>query len=142
MGTIYYGLGDFAKAATAYEGALLIRPTSARHATGILVTPTPAWDGARDARGPTGGRSTQAEAEVSVSPSDARAIARLAVYQAKAGDDAAAMRSLRRALALAPKDVQVIQREGIVHAIAGRSDQALDAIERAMANGLPARTVA
>ncbi len=29
MGTIYYSLGDYAKAAAAYEGALLIRPLGA-----------------------------------------------------------------------------------------------------------------
>ncbi len=140
MGTIYYGLGDFAKAATAYEGSLLIRSTSA--VTNRNLGDAYARMGRpREAREAYQRAATQAEAEVSVSPSDARAIARLAVYQAKGGDDAAAMRSLRRALALAPKDVYVIQREGIVHAIAGRSDQALNAIERAMANGLPARTV-
>ena len=140
MGTIYHGLGDFAKAATAYEGSLLIRPTSA--VTNRNLGDAYARMGRpREAREAYRRAMTQAEAEVSVSPSDARAIARLAVYQAKAGEDAAATRTIRRALALAPKDAQVIQREGIVHAIAGRSDPALNAIERAMANGLPARTV-
>ena len=141
MGTIYYRLGDFAKAATAYEGSLLIRSTSA--VTNRNLGDAYARLGRlREAREAYRRATAQAEAEVSVSPSDARAIARLAVYQAKSGDDAAAMRTIRRALALAPNDAQVIQREGIVHAIAGRSEPALKAIERAMANGLPARTVA
>lgn len=141
MGTIYYGLGDYAKAAAAYEGSLLIRPTSA-------VTNRNLGDAfmrmgrAREAREAYRRAVMQAEAEVSISPSDARAIARLAVYQAKAGDDAGSMRSIRRALTLAPRDAQVIQREAIVHAIAERSDQALRAIERAMANGLPSRAIA
>jgi eukaryotic-like serine/threonine-protein kinase len=141
MGTIYYGLGDFAKAATAYEGSLLIRQTSA-------VTNRNLGDAytrlgrARDAREAYRRAVTQAEAEVSISPSDARGLARLAVYQAKAGEEAGAARSIRRALTLGPKDAQVIHREAIVHAIADRPDQALRAIEQAVALGLSARAVA
>lgn len=141
MGTIYFGLGDYAKAASAYEGALLIRPISA-------VTNRNLGDAymklgrAEDARHAYRRAVSQAEAEVSVSASDARAIARLAVYQAKAGDDAAAVRSVKRALALAPKDEQVQLREGVVHAVAGRSTAALDAIARAIANGASVRAVA
>jgi Flp pilus assembly protein TadD len=73
---------------------------------------------------------------------DARALARLAVYQAKAGNDSSAMKTIRHALTLAPKDAQVIQREGIVHALGNRPDAALAAIERALANGLSVRAVA
>lgn len=141
MGTIYYGLGDYAKAAGAYEGALLIRPLSA-------ITHRNLGDaymhlGRRvDARRAYKEAVARAEAEVSVSPSDARAIARLAVYQAKAGDDAAAMKSLRRAQELAPKDEQMLQRAGVVHALAGRTSDALNAIERAIAAGAPPRSVA
>ena len=141
MGTIYYGLGDYAKAAAAYEGSLLIRPTSAvtnRNLGDAFMS----MGRERDAREAYRRAVTQAEAEVSIMPSDARAVARLAVYQAKAGDDTGGMRSIRRALALAPKDAQVIHREAIVHAIAGRPDQALRAIERAMAHGLPSRAIA
>jgi serine/threonine protein kinase/tetratricopeptide (TPR) repeat protein len=139
MGTIYYGLGDYAKAATAYEGSLLIRATSA-------ITNRNLGDAyiklgrLADARLAYRRAVTQAEAEVSISPSDARAIARLAVYQAKAGDDAAAVRTIRRALSLAPKDAQVIHREAIVHAIANRPEPAIAAVERAIANGLSPRT--
>ena len=94
MGTIYYGLGDFAKAAAAYEGALLIRPLSAVTHRNLGDAYARLGRQRRCARGlPAGGRRRR-EAEVSVSPSDARAIARLAVYQAKAGDDAAAHASL------------------------------------------------
>jgi serine/threonine-protein kinase len=141
MGTIYYGLGDYEKAAAAYEGALLIRPISAvtNRNLGDAYTRLGRHD---DARRVYRTAVSQAEAEVSVSPSDARAIARLAVFQAKAGDDGAATRSVKRALALSPKDEQVLLREGVVHAIAGRTAPALDAIERAMANGLSSRAVA
>ena len=141
IGTIHYGLGDYAKAAAAYEGSLLIRPTSAvtNRNLGDALTRLGRADEARAAYRRA---AAQGEAEVSVSPSDARAIARLAVYYAKARDDAAAMRHMKRALALAPGDAQVIHREAVVHAIARRPAQALAAIERAIANGLPRRTVA
>jgi tetratricopeptide (TPR) repeat protein len=141
MGTIYYGLGDYAKAAAAYEGSLLIRPTSAITNRNLGDAYT-RLGRAGDARAAYRRAVAQAEAEVSISASDARAIARLAVYQAKAGDDAGAVRSSRRALNLAPKDAYVIHREAIVHAIASRPDQAISAIERAMAHGLATRIVA
>ncbi len=140
IGTIQYGLGDYAKAAAAYEGSLLIRPLGA-------VTNRNLGDAYRhlgraaDAKRAYSKAVEQAEIEVSVSP-NARAIARLAVYQAKTGDDAAAMRSVRRALALAPGDQQVLQRSGVVHALAGRTTPALDSIEKAIANGFAKRLIA
>ena len=141
MGTIYYRLGNYAKAAAAYEGSLLIRPIGA-------VTNRNLGDAYTRLRRPEDARRvyqtavSQAEAEVSVSPSDARAIARLAVYQAKVGDEAAAVRSVKRSVMLAPKDEYVLHREGVVHAIAGRTELALDAIARALANGLAPRVIA
>jgi serine/threonine protein kinase/tetratricopeptide (TPR) repeat protein len=141
IGTIHYGLGDFEKAAAAYEGSLLIRPLSA-------VTNRNLGDAYRhlgraaDARRAYRKAVQQAEVEVSVRASDARAIARLAVYRAKAGDDEAAMRSLKRALALAPNDEQVQQRAGVIHALARRTGPALDAIEKAIANGFARRLIA
>ena len=141
IGTIQYGLGDYAKAAAAYEGSLLIRPLSAvtNRNLGDAYTHLGRRDDARRAYRKA---VEQAEAEVSVSPSNARAIARLAVYQAKAGDDVTAMRSLRRAQALAPADEQVLQRAAVIHALAGRATPALDAIEKAIANGFARRLIA
>jgi tetratricopeptide (TPR) repeat protein len=141
IGTIQYGLGDYAKAAAAYEGSLLIRPRSA-------VTNRNLGDAYRhlgraaEARRAYLKAVEQAEEEVSVRPADARAIARLAVYQAKAGNDAAAVSSLKRAQALAPNDEQVLHRAGVIHALAGRATLALDAIERAVANGYARRLIA
>jgi eukaryotic-like serine/threonine-protein kinase len=141
IGTIHYGLGDYAKAAAAYEGSLVIRPRSA-------LTNRNLGDAYRhlgrtaDARRAYQRAVEQGEEEVSVRPSDARAIARLAVYQAKAGDDAAARRSLQRALSLSPNDEQVLQRAGVIHALAGRTGPALDAIEKAVAKGFARRLIA
>jgi serine/threonine protein kinase/tetratricopeptide (TPR) repeat protein len=141
IGTIQYRLGDYAKAADAYEGSLLIRPQSA--ATNRNLGDAYARLGRKDdARRAYLKAVEQAEAEVSLGPSNARAIARLAVYQAKAGNDAAAMASLGRALALEPNDQQVIQRGAVIHALAGRHGLALDAIEKAIANGYSKRLVA
>jgi len=141
MGTIYYGLGDYAKAARSYEGALLIRPLSA--VTHRNLGDAYSHLGRRDeARAAYQEAVRHAQAEVSVSPSNARAVARLAVYQAKAGDDASAMKSLRRALELAPGDEQVHQRAGVVHALAGRTDDALGAVERAVAAGVARSVIA
>ena len=141
MGTIYYSLGDYEKAAAAYEGAVLIRPLGA--ITHRNLGDAYARLGRRDDALRAYRQAVRlADGEVSVSPGDARAIARLAVYQAKAGDDAAARRSLAAAEKLAPADGQVKLRAAVVHALAGRSMPALDAIEVAMAGGIAAREIA
>jgi tetratricopeptide (TPR) repeat protein len=141
IGTIQYRLGDYGKAAAAYEGSLLIRPISAvtNRNLGDAYTRLGRRDDARRAYHKA---VEQAEAEVAVSPSDARAIARLAVYEAKSGNDAAAMRSLKRAQSLAADDEQVWQRAAVIHALAGRREQALDAAERAIAKGYARRLMA
>lgn len=141
IGTIQYSLGDYAKAASAYEGSLLIRPQSA--ITHRNLGDAYAHLGRKDdAKRAYEKAVEQSEEEVSLKPSDARAIARLAVYQAKAGDDPAAMRSLKRAQALAADDQQVLQRTAVVHALAKRTASALDAIERAIAKGYSKRLIA
>jgi tetratricopeptide (TPR) repeat protein len=140
MGTIYYGQGEFQKAANAYEAALLIRPLgSITHRNlGDAYLRLGRKDDARRAYQQA---VTRAEAEVAVSPGDARALARLAVHQAKAGDDAAARRTLAQAETLSAEDGQVQLRSGVVHALAGRTDHALAAIERAIKAGISPRAV-
>ncbi|MBY0495355.1 MAG: tetratricopeptide repeat protein [Cyanobacteria bacterium] len=140
MGTIYYDQGEYQKAANAYEAALLIRPLGA-------VTHRNLGDAYRrlgrrdDALKAYRAAVARQQADVAVSPGDARGLARLAVYQAKAGDDAAARRSLAAAEKIAPRDEQVQLRAGVVHALAGRSEQALQALERAVAGGISRRTI-
>jgi predicted TPR repeat methyltransferase len=65
----------------------------------------------------------------------------MAVYQAKAGDDAAARNSLAAAERLAARDEQVQLRIAVVHALAGRADKALDALQRAIAGGISPRAI-
>jgi tetratricopeptide (TPR) repeat protein/TolB-like protein len=140
MGTLYYSQGDFAKAASAYEAALLIRPLGAithRNLGDAYTKLGRREDALRAYRQAV----TRAQAEVSVSPGDARAVARLAVYQAKTGDDAAARRSLAAAEKIAPVDEQVQLRAAVVHALAGRAEPALDAIQRAIAGGISPRAI-
>jgi serine/threonine-protein kinase len=140
MGTIYYDQGDFEKAAKAYEAALLIRPLGAithRNLGDAYLRLGRKEDALKAYRQAV----ALAQADVSVSPNDARALARLAVYEAKAGDDAAARKSLAAAEKLAPRDEQVQLRAGVVHALANRTGPALDAIERAIAGGISRRTV-
>jgi tetratricopeptide (TPR) repeat protein len=140
MGTIYYGQGEFQKAANAYEAALLIRPLGAithRNLGDAYMRLGRTDEAMRAYRQAV----VRAEAEVSVSPNDARALARLAVYQAKAGDHAAALGTLTRAEAIAGGDEQVQLRAGVVHTLAGRTDRALTAIERALGGGISPRAI-
>ena len=140
MGTIYYDQGNFDQAAKMYEAALAIRPLGAitHRNLGDAYTRLGKKEDAFKAYTKA---IEQGQAEVTVSPGDARALARLAVYQAKAGDDAAARKSLVAAEKLAPRDEQVQLRAGVVHALAGRTDAALDAIQRAITGGISPRTV-
>jgi eukaryotic-like serine/threonine-protein kinase len=141
MGTIYYSLGDYARAASAYEGALLIRPLGAITHRNLGDAYT-RLGRRQDALRAYAKAVSLAEADVAVSPGDARAFARLAVYQAKAGNDSAAMKSLAAAQKLAPSDEQVQLRVGVVHALAGRTEEALNGIERAIAGGIAPREIA
>jgi serine/threonine protein kinase/tetratricopeptide (TPR) repeat protein len=141
MGTIHYRMGNYAKAAAAYEGSLLIRPNNAI-ANRNLGDAYAQLGRRADAQKAYAEAVTQTEAELSVSPSNARTIARLAVYQAKAGNDAAALKSLQRALDLAPNDGEVLQRAGVVHSLAGRTTEALDAVEKAVGGGISSRSIA
>ncbi|HWI17125.1 MAG TPA: tetratricopeptide repeat protein, partial [Vicinamibacterales bacterium] len=141
IGTIQYGLGDYSKAAAAYEGSLLIRPQSA-------LTHRNLGDAymhlgrTAEAKQAYLKAVEQAQVEVSLGPSNARAIARLAVYQAKSGDHASAMRSLTRAQALAADSQEVLMRAAVVHALAGRREPALDAIQSAIEKGYSKRLLA
>lgn len=140
MGTIYYGQGEFSKAANAYEASLLIQPLRAlthRNLGDAYLRLGRKEDALKAYRQAV----MRAQADVGISPADARAWARLAVYQAKAGDDAAARKSLASAERLAPRDEQVQLRVGVVNALAGRNAAALDAIERALAGGISSRAV-
>ena len=140
MGTIYYGQGEYQKAAKAYEAALLIRPLGAithRNLGDAYLRLGRKDEALRAYRQAV----TRAEAEVAVSPGDARALARLAVYQAKAGDHAAAERRLAQAERLAGADEQVQLRAAVVHALAGRTDQALAAIALAINGGISPRAI-
>ena len=94
MGTIYYDQGEFEKAAGAYEAALLIRPLGAithRNLGDAYLRLGRKDDALKAYRSAV----ARAQAEVAVSPGDARALARMAVYQAKAGEDAAARKAWR-----------------------------------------------
>ena len=141
MGTIYYSLGEYAKAAKAYETALAIRPLGpiTHRNLGDAYRRLGRRDDALKAYRQAVGLAAE---EVLVSPGDARAIARLAVYQAKSGNATAASRSLKRALELAPRDEQVLFRAGIIHALAGRTNEALAALEQAVAGGYARRLIA
>ncbi len=141
IGTIQYSLGDYAKAAAAYEGSILIRPQSAltHRNLGDAYTHLGRKDDGRRAYLKA---VEQGQVEVSLGPTNARALARLAVYQAKIGDHDSAMRNIKRAQALTADSQEVLWRAAVVHALAGRSGPALDSIQSAIEKGYSRRLIA
>ena len=134
MGAIYHARGEYDRAVAAYRQGLELRPNSSLAYRNMgdayqrMGKPRDALDAYRKA-------VSIAEDEMKVNPRDARNLASLAVYQAKAGNDAEATRRLQQAIALAPKDVNVLYRVAIVDALAGRVEAALAALSQAIQGG-------
>jgi len=137
MGTIHYGAGRFEQAAQAYEKALAIDATSpARHRN--------LGDAYRRLGQDKKARECYARARdltlalLKVNPKDARSLGMVAVYEAKLGRFAEAMRRADEAVALRPTDGDVLYRLAVVQALAGNSTRALKALEEALRNGYSA----
>ncbi len=137
MGTIHYGAGLYEKAAQAYEKAIALDPTSpARHrnlgdAYRRLGQAEKARQGYARARELT-------LAMLSVNPKDARALGMVAVYEAKLGRFAEAIRHAAEAVALRPTDGEVLYRQAVVQALAGHFPEAIAALQRALRHGYSA----
>jgi tetratricopeptide (TPR) repeat protein/tRNA A-37 threonylcarbamoyl transferase component Bud32 len=101
-----------------------------------------------DAYARTGDRERSAESyrtavalcedQLRVTPTDARMLGRLAVYEAKLGRRTSADHHVSDALALSPADGDVIYRKVVVDALAGRTDEALTSLREALARGYSA----
>jgi tetratricopeptide (TPR) repeat protein len=79
---------------------------------------------------------------LAVNPNAANTLARIALWQAKAGDRAAAEGHITRALTMASGDADVLYYSAVVRALAGDTERALTSLEQAVKNGYSAQLVA
>ena len=77
-----------------------------------------------------------------VNPNDATTIARIALREAKLGDQAAAEADITRALSLNASDSEVLYHGAVVRALGGDVERALTLLEQALENGYSARLAA
>jgi tetratricopeptide (TPR) repeat protein len=140
IGAFWHRKREYARAVEAYSRALALRPNSAathRNLGDALLR-----------LGRTGDARTEyreavrlAEAELQVNPRDGRNLAALAVYLAKAGDQAAAAGRIARANELSGNELQVIYRTAVVYTLQGRADDAMALLERLVGLGYPLRSI-
>jgi tetratricopeptide (TPR) repeat protein len=134
LGTVLFWQGDYGGAAAAYEQATTLAPNLPdQHANlGDALTKL----GRRDEAAKSFQRAIEEiTKQLAINDKDAQNLAILAMYQAKAGNRAAADTAMQRALALSPDDGDVLFNRAIVHALGGQLDQACSALERALARG-------
>jgi serine/threonine-protein kinase len=79
---------------------------------------------------------------LAVNPNDANTLARIALWQAKAGDRAAAEGHITRALTMASGDADVLYYSAVVRALAGDTERALTSLQQAVKNGYSAELAA
>ena len=72
---------------------------------------------------------------LAVNPNDANTLARIALWEAKSGDRAAAEGHITRALTMAAGDAEVLYYSAVVRALAGDTERALTSLEQALKSG-------
>ena len=136
IGAISHQRSDFAAAVDAYRQAIALRPNAP--ATHRNLGDSYLRLGRRDDALTAYRKAVDlARAELRVNPSDVVGRASLAVYEAKAGDHAAARAAIGEVTRRAPDDPAIWSRVAQVHALAGRTDDALNALVRAVELGYP-----
>jgi eukaryotic-like serine/threonine-protein kinase len=135
LGTVHYFLGRYSEASDAYRMATQLTPSDER-AWGALADALRLVPGnAEEALGAYREAIALAEQQKAVNPNSAELRSRLAMYDAYAGDQAAADAQLKAALRLDPGDATVLFRAALVHEQFGRRDFALHAIEESLKAG-------
>ena len=79
---------------------------------------------------------------LAVNPNDANTLARIALWEAKFGDRAAAEGHITRALTIGAGDAEVLYYSAVVRALAGDTERALASLEQAVKSGYSAQLAA
>jgi serine/threonine-protein kinase len=144
LGNALFFRGDYVGAAQAFENAV----DPARGAPGNYLN----WANLADTLLWIPGREKQAREaydkarrllapRLERAPDDVVLVSRMGLYSARAGDAAAAMDAMARAVTLAPSDANAQFRAGLAYELLGKRAQALDAIAKAKRLGYPAKLI-
>ena len=87
-------------------------------------------------------RSGSTQQALAVNPNDANTLARIALWEAKFGDRAAAEGHITRALTIGAGDAEVLYYSAVVRALAGDTERALASLEQAVKSGYSAQLAA
>jgi tetratricopeptide (TPR) repeat protein/tRNA A-37 threonylcarbamoyl transferase component Bud32 len=134
-GVFYFDMGQFEKAADAWQQAVELAPNDAvwhgnlGDAYARLGRRNEALEHYRQAADRSGDR-------LAVNPADARLLARHAVYDAKLGRPEAAQHAAE-AVRLSPDDPTVLYKRAVVHCLLGQPEQAADWLRRAIEKKYP-----
>jgi tetratricopeptide (TPR) repeat protein/predicted Ser/Thr protein kinase len=135
LGTAYYFVGDYARAAENYRLAAAADTANATFA-GNLGDGLRMQGKAGEAAAAYREAMRRARAVLALTPDDQALRAQLALWCARAGDRAAALSETARITRAQPQDATVLYTNAVVRATLGLDEEALDWLERAARRGL------
>jgi serine/threonine protein kinase/tetratricopeptide (TPR) repeat protein len=136
LGTVYFYLKRYGDAVKMFEKAVEMSPN--QEVTMGNLADSYRWSGQRDKADATYDKAIAlAFQELQVNPRDANALQDLALYYAKKGDAARALKFIRSARAINAEDVYGVYVEGVVQAIAGHKQEAIQSLQEAFKKGFP-----
>jgi len=134
LGNLFYASASYKEAREAFEEALRFLPNTApRHRN--LGDVLKRLGDPKGARAQYSRAVELAQQEVAVTPGDPLVHARLAVYEAKAGQGGNALKHVEEALRLNPASGEILFRKAVVLALVGRRAEARGALAQAIARG-------
>jgi serine/threonine protein kinase/tetratricopeptide (TPR) repeat protein len=134
LGTAYYFLGLFDKAATTFEKAASMAADDGD--VRVNLADAYRWSGQKAKAAATYDQAISlAYKSIQVNPKDTDALGNLALCYAKKGDTKRALEFIGRARAIDQKDNSLMYEEATVYTLAGRTNDAMASLEQALRNG-------
>jgi tetratricopeptide (TPR) repeat protein len=135
LGALYFYQGRYADAARTFEAGVRLSPKDP-FVRGNLADAYRWIPGeAKKARESYRQAIELGEQELQVNPRDAEIVANLALWRAKSGSPAEAVRNIERAFALAPADPRYMYCGAVVYKLAGNRSRALEWLKKSVAHG-------
>ncbi|MBZ5515972.1 MAG: tetratricopeptide repeat protein [Acidobacteriia bacterium] len=141
LGALYFFQGRYADAARTFEAGVRLSPRNPI-VRGNLADAY-RWIPGEAKRAEESYRQAieLGEQELQVNPRDAEIGANLALWRAKSGSPAEAVRDIQRALALAPADPRYMYYGAVVYKLAGHRSRALEWLKKSVVHGYPVQEI-
>jgi len=139
LGTYYFALGYYRKAATAFEGAINLKSNSQEYLLWANLADAYRWLPNEHVKAKSAYVTALKvlSAEIEKNENNSTLYSRGALYYAKVGDNAAAIKFLHKSLGLAPNDPNVLYRASVTSEVLGLRNNASDFIAQAIEEGYP-----